>query len=56
MAFDLTASTTNQFPAVAVDAISLARASAPGEPLMIDIDNATNASTVAYTNWGYAKT
>lgn len=53
--FDLAASSTNQFPAVAGAVESLVRASAPGEPLLIDIDNATNASTVATTSVGYAK-
>ena len=53
--FDLAASSTNQFPAVAGAVESLVRASAPGEPLLIDIDNPTNASTVATTSVGYAK-
>lgn len=53
--FDLTASATNQLPAVAGAVESLCRSAAPGEPLLLDIDNATNASTVAYANVGYAK-
>lgn len=53
--FDLAVSTTNQFPAVAMDGSSLVRATAPGEPLLIDIDNGTAASTVSNGQFGYSK-
>lgn len=53
--FDLAASSTNQFPEVAGAVVSIVRASAPGEPLLTDIDNGTAASTIKATNVGYAK-
>lgn len=49
------AGATNNFPAVSIDGNSIFRAPYPGEPLLIDIDNGTNASTIEYGSFGYAR-
>lgn len=46
---------TNNIPALAGQDFSLIRAACEGEPLLLDIDNGTNASTIDYANCGYAK-
>jgi hypothetical protein len=51
----LTTGSTFQLPVLAGQHVSIVRASAPGEPIIFDSDNATNAGTVDAVQWGYAK-
>lgn len=49
------AGATNNWPAVTTEGSSLVKATYKGEPIMIDIDNATNASTLEACSWGGTK-
>jgi hypothetical protein len=49
------AGATNNFPAVAVDAAPLVHGTGAGEPILLDIDNATAASTLEQCSFGCMK-
>lgn len=51
--FTGTASATTNFPVLAGQELSLCRATAPGEPILFDSDNATAAGTLEYAQVGY---
>lgn len=53
--FDLTTGATRTFPNTDTGEVSLTRARSPGAPLIISSDNATNAGTLNYANWLFAK-
>lgn len=53
--FDLTTGATRTFPNTDTGEVSLTRGRSPGAPLILSSDNATNAGTLNYANWLFAK-
>lgn len=53
--FTCTASVSNNFPAVSIDGGALVKNKFANEPLVVDIDNGSNASVLEYLTVGYTR-